>query len=307
MPNIIINNYCNQSCSYCFASENMKDTSLQKNMSLSTYLCILKYLRHIDDENVRILWWEPIIFPHLRKFIDIAEKWWFNIIVFSNINIDPKKFAKIFSGVSRVRVNCNINDESFYSEKEKKQIEENLSFLQEHKIHTILWYNITDTNIYPEYHIQLANTYGIKDINLKVTNTCLWEKELLIDTNTRAFWKYLYTFIKKHYKEYRIELSCGINKNIFSKEERILIEDTAKIKILYWCEGHRGKFDINTDGNIFKCYPLESLYKKNPISIKKLVANKTSLAQTLDTLYKWVYSDGHCTAHKVILWEHTLW
>jgi sulfatase maturation enzyme AslB (radical SAM superfamily) len=55
MPNIIINNYCNQSCSYCFANENMKNKNLQKDMNILTYLKILKFLKINGEKEVRIL------------------------------------------------------------------------------------------------------------------------------------------------------------------------------------------------------------------------------------------------------------
>jgi len=306
MPNIIINNYCNQACSYCFANDNMQDESLQKNMKLSTYLSILQYLKKIGDNNVRILWGEPIIFPDLRRFLDIAEKWGFQIIVFSNINIPVQKFEKIFSWLTNVRINCNINDESFYSDTEKENIHKNLSFLQTNGFHTILWYNITDISLEPHMHISLARKYGIKNLNLKVTNSSLWW-ELLIDTWSREFWDYLYNFIKKYSPEFVIELSCWVSPSIFTPEQLSYIQDIAKITIYFWCEGHRWKFDINTDGSIFKCYPLESLYKKDKIYIQSLLQDNIPLESTLDTLYSWVYSDWECTAHKVIKWEISLW
>lgn len=306
MPNIIINNYCNQKCSYCFANENMKDISLQKNMKLSTYLSILKYLKNIWDNNVRILGWEPIIFPDLRKYIDIAQKGGFNIIVFSNVNINPEKFKKIFLWTQNVRVNCNINDEDFYTEEEKNNIIENISFLQEQKIHTIIGYNMVNIDLEPTFPIFLARKFWIQNINLKVTNSCLWE-ELFLDTWSRTFWKYVYKLIKKYYTDFQIELSCGLSKNIFSETEYTFISQTAEIHIYFWCDGHRWRFDINTDGSIFKCYPLESLYKKNKITIQSLVKKNTPLQDTLNTLYAWVFSDGECTAHKSIKESSLLW
>jgi len=77
----------------------MQDINLQKNMSLSTFIKILKYLKNNNDNNVRILWWEPLLFSNIRKFLQIANKWWFDIIVFSNINTNNKKIKNIFSGL----------------------------------------------------------------------------------------------------------------------------------------------------------------------------------------------------------------
>jgi sulfatase maturation enzyme AslB (radical SAM superfamily) len=55
MPNIIINNYCNQKCSYCFANENMKNKKLQKDMNILTYIKILKFLKTNQETEVRLL------------------------------------------------------------------------------------------------------------------------------------------------------------------------------------------------------------------------------------------------------------
>lgn len=301
MPNIIINNYCNQSCSYCFAMENMRDISLQKNMKLSTYIQVLKYLRQIGDNNVRILWGEPIIFPHLRRYLKLAEKWGFNTIVFSNINISPSKFQKIFQGLKQVRVNCNINDEDFYNQDEKDNIHANLAFLQSQNIKTILWYNITDLSKKPLFHVKLAERHKIQNINLKITNSSLGGS-IIIDTASKDFWDYIYSFIEKYHSKFTIEFSCGLSPKVFSQKQLDFIQQVAKIDIPFGCEWHRGRFDINTDGSIFKCYPLESLYKINPPRVWALLQNKTPLQNTLNTLYEWVYSDGECSAHKIIKW-----
>lgn len=253
----------------------------------------------IGDNNVRILWGEPIIFPHLRKFIDIAEKWGFDILVFSNINISPIKFRKIFEGTTRVRVNCNINDEAFYTAEEKENIHANLQFLSESWIHTILWYNIVSIEKIPDFHIALWKKYGLKHLNFKITNSTLGGS-LFIDTGTREFWKYVFAFIKEFYKDFQIEISCGLSPKIFSDEEKRFIEKEAKIEVLWGCSGHRWKFDINTDGSIFKCYPLESLYIKKKTFVSELLKFQENLDITVKKLYDWVYSYGECTAHKYI-------
>ncbi len=56
MPNIIINNICNQRCSYCFAMDSMTVDKLPlQNQSLGTYLQILKFLKKEGEKEVRLL------------------------------------------------------------------------------------------------------------------------------------------------------------------------------------------------------------------------------------------------------------
>lgn len=41
-----------------------------------------------------------------------------------------------------------------------------------------------------------------------------------------------------------------------------------KINLPFGCEGFSGKFDIDIDGSIYKCFPTRSLYFKKGLSIK---------------------------------------
>lgn len=302
MPNIIINNYCNQKCSYCFANENMKDESLKKNMSMSTYIKILKFLKNNNDNNVRILWWEPIISPNIRKFLQIANKWWFDIIVFSNINTNNDNIRNIFSWLDWIRINCNINDKDFYTELEIENINQNIYTLKELWLKVIIWYNVTDINKSPEFIFELAKTYNISAVNLKITNSSLWW-ELLINNTDRKLWEYIYKAIKKYSEYFFIEISCGLDKSIFTKEELEFIDKNTNMYLKFWCEWNIWKFDINTDWSLFKCYPLESLFKKNLhsfINIDKILKNEIKIENIIKVLNKWLISKWECSANKKI-------
>lgn len=280
----------------------MKDESLKKNMSISTYIKILKYLKNNNDNNVRILWWEPLISPNIRKFLQIANKWWYDIIVFSNINMSNENIYNIFKWLEWIRVNCNINDRDFYNEQELLNIDKNISTLINLWIKVIIGYNITDIHKKPEFVFNLAKKHNIWAVNLKITNSSLWW-ELLIDNRSRELWIYIFETIKKYSREFFIEISCWLDKNIFTENEIDYIEKNTSIKLKYWCEWNIWKFDINTDWTIFKCYPLESIFRNDLysfINIDNLLKNNTSIQNVLKVLNKWNISDGECSANKQI-------
>lgn len=302
MPNIIINNYCNQKCSYCFANANMKDESLMKNMSISTFLKILKFLKNNKDNNVRILGWEPIISPNIRKFLQIANKWWFDIIVFSNINTENENLKKIFEWMKWIRVNCNINDKDFYTEKELENIDKNIETLINLWIKVIIWYNICDIEKSPEFIFNLASKHNIWAINLKITNSSLWS-ELIMDNSSKKLWEYIFDTIKKYSNDFFIEISCWLDKNIFTKEQLEYIENNTEMKLKFWCDWNIWKFDINTDWSIFKCYPLESVYKNDyysALNINNIIKNNIKIENIIKVLNKWFISEWECTANKKI-------
>ena len=302
MPNIIINNYCNQKCSYCFANANMKDKKLQKDMSISTYLNILKFLNKSNDKNVRILGWEPILSPNIRKFLLLAYKWWFNIIVFSNINIDHEKIKTIFSWLEWIRINCNINDKDFYNKNEIININQNIEILNNLWIKIIIWYNITDIEKFPSLTFNLAEKYNISAINIKITNSTL-DWRLLINNSSRELWIYIFNIIIKYHKKYFLEFSCWLDKSIFLAEELGYINNKTNIKLKFGCDWNIWKFDINTDWTIFKCYPLEQIFKDKIysfINIKNILDNNIHTESIIKTLSKWLISDWECTANKII-------
>lgn len=297
MPNIIINNYCNQKCSYCFAWENMKNKLLQKDMGIKTYVSILKYLKLNNDNNVRILWWEPLLSNNISKFIKIATKWWFNIIIFSNVNIDNNKVLNIFKENKwNIRINCNINNKDFYSKEEILRIKNNLDILNKTWVKIILWYNIIDTSIEPTFLLKLAKKYSIKAINLKITNTELW-KNLIIDNSKRELWIYIFKLIKKYYKDFFIEISCWLSKDIFTKDELNFIKNKTKIDLKFWCNWNIWKFDINTNWEIFKCFPLKEVSKLDS-NIIQLLEKKQKISSIIKIINNWTYSKWICTSYK---------
>lgn len=299
MPNIIVNNYCNQKCDYCFANENMKNSNLQKNMSLETYLLILKYLKINNDNNVRILWWEPLLFPNIRNFLKIANKWNFYSIVFSNLNIDNNLFKKVLTNIKNIRINWNINNINFYTEKEKINIENNISTLIDLNIPIILWYNITNINTNPDYLIYLIEKFKIQNINLKITNSIIGEK-LIIDNKDKKLWKYIVDFIKKYHNKVFIEISCWLNKNIFDEEQLNFIKNNTNILLKFWCDWNIWKFDVNTDWKIFKCYPLKKLFTNKKFNIDYLLDNNVKINDFLKIINKWNISKWECIANKKI-------
>lgn len=302
MPNIIINNYCNQSCSYCFAYENMRNKNLQRDMDILTYLKTLKFLKNNSEKEVRLLWWEPLLSPNIRKFLKIANKWWFNIMVFSNINIENKKIEKIFWWLNKIRINCNINDKSFYTKEEIERLWKNLEILNKLWLKIILWYNITQTKQKNNFIFNLAKEYNITAINIKITNSSLWWK-LIIDNQSRKLWIYIFNVIKKYHKKFFLEFSCWLDKSIFNKIELDYIKNNTNIKLNFWCDWNIWRFDINTDWKFFKCYPLKNLFnnkKFSKLNINECLEKNINIDEIEKKVNKWLYTNWECIANKRI-------
>ena len=292
MPNIIINNYCNQACSYCFANANMHDKTLQKDMSLSIFITILKFLKKNNQKEVRILWGEPLLHKDIRLFLEIASKNNFFILLFSNINLPTKKLLEICQWIKNIRINCNINDFGFYQEKERLRVIKNKKALDRLWISSILSYNIIQTEKSPLFTEYLLENFAWHEFNIKITNSSIWEN-LMIDNTRRKLGIYIFSLIKKYHKKVKITISCWLDKTIFSEEEIQYINEETSIELLFGCEGNGGEIDINTDGTFFKCYPLQKETSSKE-TINDILSSNISLSSIITNFWKKYFSSGEC-------------
>lgn len=110
MANIIINNYCNLKCPYCFA-EDIKQ-SPPHNMDLDEYQKILDFLSK-DPERIGVLGGEPTLHPQLAEILNLTFKYciWYNqaFVLFTNgINLEPfLPQLNTMYGYARILINCN--------------------------------------------------------------------------------------------------------------------------------------------------------------------------------------------------------
>jgi len=170
----------------------MEDPSLKQEMSLKTFLYCLKHLKTIGDDKVRILWWEPLLYSKIEEIFKLSVKWGFRVHTFSNFKIPVPRLEKILDfgdsyDYSRLSFNLNLNDEDFYKQGELDMIYNTLQFLREKWCSRMVSYNIYEYSHAYDFIFDVAQRFGVKDIILKVTNTVMWDKEI-IDSNSREYW-----------------------------------------------------------------------------------------------------------------------
>ncbi len=302
MPNIIINNTCNQRCSYCFAEESMTYDALPvKNQKYSTFISILRFLRKNNYNDVRFLGGEPLLHPLLEKFIFLAHKGWFRTRLFSNLNFSETYVKKKFQNPQSIpqTINANINNRDFYSEREYSHVITNLLFFKNSWTFMTLGYNIYDLSKYFDDIALVARETGISHINLKITNTTIGNP-FIVDTSSRAYGEYIFSIIERYGEEFEFVFSCWLSRSIFLESE-IVYMNQLWIFPRYGCAWFSGKFDIDIDGSIYKCFPTRSLYLKKSLSIYNFASEEQLFSIVNITPSDWV-----CRAHSLISYEKPL-
>ena len=78
MPNILITNYCNRECSYCFAKDkvnkqNVNGVNRNRNLTLENVDLIINFLKQSNHSVFSILGGEPTLHPQFTQIVDRAS------------------------------------------------------------------------------------------------------------------------------------------------------------------------------------------------------------------------------------------
>ncbi len=294
MPNILLTKICNLSCSYCFAS-NVNNRSQQKEqeISLELYIYYLKHLKINSINEVRLLWWEPLLHSKIKQILDISYRGWFRILIFSNLSFHSDYIFSIFwefpiSFFKSITVNINLNKQDFYTENQLLNIKKNILYLKswwaDIVISTILEYDIDF-----DYIFWFSRELGVKRVKFKPLNG----KKFHQITSSRKYWKLAYNIIKKYNSEFQLSFSCWLSEHIFLLKELDNIKNKYKFYIKFWCYANEWKYDIDINWNIFRCFPLEKMY--NEINIKEYYSyNSEDIIKRLKIIFSTENNTSNC-------------
>ena len=84
MANLVITSVCNLHCDYCFARDSLGETEDGAFISLKTFEDRLDFLERSDIKDARLIGGEPGLHPHFGELLQMAERRFQNIVVFSN-------------------------------------------------------------------------------------------------------------------------------------------------------------------------------------------------------------------------------
>jgi organic radical activating enzyme len=122
--NICINNYCNQKCPYCFASDYIKKEG--KNMTFSNFKKVVDFLKKSNHKYLRIAGGEPTLHPEFKEFIDWGINEGFGIVLMTNGLFDKDVQSFLYEKRDYLSYLWNINNPGFYKKKQWELLESNL-------------------------------------------------------------------------------------------------------------------------------------------------------------------------------------
>ena len=256
MANIVINNYCNLQCPYCFADS---INGVPENMSLNEFKDILTFINHA--ESINILGGEPTLHPQLQSILNILYEYgvesqevtW----LFTN-GINLRGFLPWFSkhnDFMRILINCNTP--VIQTEEQWSNLLETIDIIYTDE--TLIPIVILGCNLYSDcadysYLWNLVDQYNLNTIRVSVSSP-----GSKLKTWRNKKWEY-FNLMKPIFMQFitdatersvNLMFDCSqLPKCMFTHEELTFIESRGWLQTIEYCVP---PVDILMNGKAIPC------------------------------------------------------
>ncbi|HRW21052.1 MAG TPA: radical SAM protein [Bacteroidales bacterium] len=164
--NLLLNNYCNLNCEYCFANQVMEKD--KQNITIEKVFEVLSFLKNSKIDNFSIIGGEPTLHPNFSEILDITSKQEYlkSVLIFSNGAFNKHILDSIIKLSSKKKVSLliNYNNPEIIGENVNKILLYNAKELIEKNIEVTFGLNIFKHNQGFNYIIEKTKEFGLKNI-----------------------------------------------------------------------------------------------------------------------------------------------
>lgn len=264
--NLMLNNYCNLKCSYCFASCNPQD---KEEISDENLKYAISFLKRSGQHQLRILGGEPTLHPKFEKIIvnGIWDDYFKSILVFSNgICLTPELTQKIISPKTSFLI--NLNSPEIIGQKLYEKTIENLHAMVEIYVRKggrpqiTLGLNIFEPNFNYSYILEETKKLGLDKIRYSITVPSQSGLQIGLDYY-RQYIPRIMEFLDECYKNnIKTNLDCNNPpKCLYSADElRNIVLSEHNIASRNQCSP---AMDIRPNLDVSRCFVFEDVIKVN--------------------------------------------
>lgn len=198
MVNILLNNYCNFDCPYCFANE-VRDEDARK-MSMEDFQWVLDFMERSNDHSARLIGGEPTMHSEFADMFLEASRHSniHHIHVFSNGSYEDR-YNELFRlgapKLDRMSALINYNHPHISGDRNYEAMQRNvrkLSGMQ--NVNVSLGINFYEPNQKYDHLIETAKEHNIKEIRWALTipqNTENLDPQQYFDENSDTIFNFL--------------------------------------------------------------------------------------------------------------------
>lgn len=261
--NILLNNYCNLDCVYCFANKVREEQHL--NMSSKNFAWLLDFVRRSKVGEIRLIGGEPTLHPEFKEFaLEAAMSGIKNIHVFSNGTFSPQLGYFLMCLASKVGVSMllNFNHPTVIGEAKTKLLHAHLQEFINSSIQVTLGINFYEPEQDYSYILQAAKMYGIKSVRWTLVVPNIEEKK----TNPQDYFLNFTPLITNFIRD---ACSMGLIPHVDCNNIPLCLLDDATLRWLCLVAGNNTRvsvcspvIDVTPDMQAIRCFALSD-YRVN--------------------------------------------
>lgn len=260
MPNLMLTNYCNYHCSYCFGKDIMFPKNPRQTMSRDTFNGIVEWVKKGPSDRVfHLMGGEPTLHPDIDWMVARLLEEDMQITIFSNLA--TKGAVDLAKKIADLPVNwvVNVNDPAHWNAIQQEHITAALEIL---KGQACLTFNVMpdeDDNLWAleytrKFNLDKTIKVGFLLPTYNQTNEALNDDQYSVVAAK-------VTRLAQEAAKYDIQLDyeCGVPTCAFTDEQ---------LGILWRCKselqsGCHSRLDITPEGEVIYCLPLATLGSKH--------------------------------------------
>jgi len=265
-PNLLITNFCNQNCSFCFASAEMQNTSFAKKMSVHDYNSVLNKLSSNDVPTIKLLGGEPTLHPDFIKLISTALKKFHRVQIFTNGLMSKSMIEKLKKFENRVQYTFNILTPGFKNHKTvREQIIYNIIKLNELSANTISFTVDPFTSHYTINKLITKDIFNkLHSVRIGLDNPIAGAKNQYLFSDFPNVGRVIELLTQKIHatnSNINIHLNCGFTRCMFTNKQYAYLINSS-VDIPGWgCFGKKSSMDVTTELDAFHCFPMSTRYR----------------------------------------------
>lgn len=213
--NIIINDYCNLRCSYCFANHVIDNEPDNNNMSVENFEKVLEFMKKNNMRDVRLIGGEPTLHPYFSYLLIrvVNDKFFRSVHIFSNCTFDKTILETILlaSNVKKVTVLPNCNTEENMGTEKYNRMLYNIEKMSERRIIEAVGINIYKPDLDYSYIYDIATKFNIPFVRWSITTpNC----GMPSDFDVKGYFKQYQPILKNFFTDsvkYRKSISIDCN------------------------------------------------------------------------------------------------
>lgn len=258
MPNLMLTNYCNYRCPYCFGIDMMAPKQSPKQMTRETFIQIVDWLEKKSfDRIVHLMGGEPTLHPDIEWMVDYLMERDFYITIFSNMATDRAVELAEKLSILPIHWVANVNNPAKWSEKQRRNI---MRALKAGGSKVSLTFNIIPQEPNELWALDLIREYDLaRNIKVGFVLPTLTSSNMALEENEYGVVAQRVIDLVKAGKDLdiTIDYECGVPYCSFTEEQQgFLWRHKSEPK-----SGCQSRLDITPDGEVIYCLPLATAHK----------------------------------------------